>query len=100
MIRKTVVLLLLLGMFFIPILSAMSYPIPVLKVTYDFASNKWKQCTPSPQLSQQSVHSPKSIGETNRTKKRCAPQSSERGQLQIPVRPRRSDVQLTLMRQI
>ena len=27
MIRKTVVLLLLLGMFFIPILSAMSYPI-------------------------------------------------------------------------
>ena len=26
MIRKTVVLLLLLGMFFIPILSAMSYP--------------------------------------------------------------------------
>ena len=33
---------------------------------------------------EQSVHSPKSIGETNRTKKRCAPQSSERGQLQIP----------------
>ena len=37
------------------------------------------------QPSQQSVHSPKSIDETNQAKKRCAPQSIAMGQSQSPI---------------
>ena len=43
------------------------------------------KCTPSLQRFQQSVHSPKPIGESNRTKKKCAPQSNVMRRLQIPI---------------
>ncbi len=45
MIRKTVVLLLLLGMFFIPILSAMSYPVHEVWETWVILDSDGNVCS-------------------------------------------------------